>query len=259
MADNAGQGPYLRQRVIGYARVSTEGQGKSGIGIDIQKAAIEAFADKLEWELIQIFEDVASGMGSRSAKNRVGLQKALSAAKENDANIIVHDWSRLSRDTATFDVIAAKFPDPDRIISVLQGSTLGDASAAGQHAYAQKQGEAISKATQLGMAKKREQGAVFGNPAILDVQRTGTAAASEKATVLARQIADVLIELDAVESTRSQVIEILNDRGILTGQGKQWDESRIRLPLKKARELIAEDKRAAGDADYASNPNYGLF
>lgn len=259
MADRAGQDSYLRQRVIGYVRVSTAGQGESGVGLESQKAAIEAFAEKMGWELIQIFQDVASGVGPSSAKDRVGLQRALSAALDNDAKILVYDWSRLSRDTGSFNDIAAKFPEPDRIISVLQGSTLVEAVAVGKHAYGQKTAEANSKATIAGMARKRDQGAVFGSPSIRDVQPDATAAASDNSNARIRQIADVLIEYAPDTLTREQVAQILNDRGILSGQKKPWNRSRITTPLRKARVLVADEKRLEELDPYASDPNFGLF
>lgn len=59
--------------------------------------------------------------------------------------------------------------------------------------------------------------------------------------------------------TRAEIAEILNQRGILTGHGKPWDKSRIRLPLERARALIADDQKKATDAHYANNPSFGLF
>lgn len=259
MANTAGPGSPMRQRVIGYVRVSTKGQGQSGVGLESQRAAIAAVAGEMDWELIQIFEDVATAMGRTSVKDRGGLQQAMSSAKDNDAHILVFDWSRLSRDTGSLEDIAAKFPYPDRIISVLQGSTLVEAVAAGQHAYGQKMAEANRKATIEGMAKKRELGAVHGNPTIRDVQPGATAAASDKANDLTRQIADVLAELGCPKLTHHQLAEILNDRGITTRQNNTWNESRIRQKLVAVNALIADDSKKAGDAGYASNPNFGLF
>lgn len=109
------------------------------------------------------------------------------------------------------------------------------------------------------MAKKRAEGVVFGNPDIHSVQVIGSAAASEKAKTLTRRIANVLIELDDNSLTRAQIAESLNQRGILTGQGKPWDKSRIRLPLEKARALNADDQKKARDAHYANNPLFGIF
>lgn len=259
MANTAGPGSPMRQRVIGYVRVSTKGQGQSGVGLESQRAAIAAVAGEMDWELIQIFEDVATAMGRTSVKDRGGLQQAMSSAKDNDAYILVFDWSRLSRDTGSLEDIAAKFPYPDRIISVLQGSTLVEAVAAGQHAYGQKMAEANRKATIEGMARKRDQGAVHGNPGIRNIQPDATAAASDNSNARIRHIADVLIEHAPVLLTREQVAQILNDRGILSGQKKPWNRSRITTPLRKARVLLADEKRLEELDPYASDPNFGLF
>lgn len=259
MTKKTAQGSHSRRRVIGYSRVSTDAQGNSGVGLENQKAGIQAFADKMNWDLIEIFQDVATGMGPSSAKERMGLQRALSMANDNDALLLVYDWSRISRDNSSFEDIAKLLPDRDRIISVLQGTTLSEASAAGQHAYAQKQGEFISKSTKEGMAKKRAEGAVFGNPDIRGVQPSGAAAAEAKANTLSRRIADVLIEVGDETLTLAQIGEILNDRGILTGQGKPWNKSRIRVPLEKARAMIRNDEEKASDAHYKDNPLFGAF
>jgi DNA invertase Pin-like site-specific DNA recombinase len=248
-----------RQLVVGYARVSTDKQGISGVGLESQKEGIRAFADKMDWHLIEIFEDVATGMGSSSVNDRLGLQNALVAARENNARFLAYDWSRFSRDTSSFDDIAQLLPNQDHILTVVDGKSLEEASAAGQHAYAQKQGEAISKSTKEGMAKKRAEGVVFGNPDILSIQVTGSAAASEKAIALTRRIANVLLELDDDTLTRAEIAESLNQRGILTGQGNLWNEERIRDQLRKARTLIADDQKKATDALYANNPAFGLF
>lgn len=88
---------------------------------------------------------------------------------------------------------------------------------------------------------------------------SGAAAAEAKANTLSRRIADVLIEVGDETLTLAQIGEILNDRGILTGQGKPWNKSRIRVPLEKARAMIRNDEEKASDAHYKDNPLFGAF
>ncbi|WP_431297868.1 recombinase family protein [Tabrizicola sp. BL-A-41-H6] len=59
--------------MIGYVRVSTPGQGEQGISLDVQRDAIRAFADRLGVPLLEIFEDVASGVSAKSFPSRRGL------------------------------------------------------------------------------------------------------------------------------------------------------------------------------------------
>ena len=82
-------------RVIGYVRVSTEEQGRSGLGLEAQAAAIRTACEQRVWELVAIERDVASG-GSR--KKRPGLDNALAACRSRQvAGIVVAKLDRLSR------------------------------------------------------------------------------------------------------------------------------------------------------------------
>ena len=81
--------------VIGYVRVSTEEQGRSGLGLEAQAAAIRAACEQRSWELVAIEQDIASG-GSR--KKRPGLDSALAACRSRQVSgIVVAKLDRLSR------------------------------------------------------------------------------------------------------------------------------------------------------------------
>jgi hypothetical protein len=56
---------------IAYTRVSTERQGRSGLGLEAQQAALVRFAQPEGYDLIQTFEEVETGKGStRSTAGR---------------------------------------------------------------------------------------------------------------------------------------------------------------------------------------------
>ncbi|WP_164517251.1 recombinase family protein [Tabrizicola piscis] len=126
--------------MIGYVRVSTQGQGETGISLDIQRDAIRAFAGHLGIPVIEIFEDVASGRGAKSFPSCRGLQRALEAVRDHDALLVVWDWSRLSRHADDEATITALLPD---------------AAKAGQLLHAQCSAEEISKRTKEAMAKQK--------------------------------------------------------------------------------------------------------
>ncbi|MBQ1203968.1 MAG: recombinase family protein [Loktanella sp.] len=259
MAKNRGQGISLRQRVVGYLRVSTKRQGESGVGLETQEASIRAFADHMGWELIDICRDVASGVGPSSMLLREGLQNAIRLANENDAFVLAHDWSRISRDTDSFDKIAAKLPSSGHLVSAVQGNTMAEAAKAAQLAATQQSVKAISDRTKKAMDQKSAEGASFGNPDIRNLQPKGTTAYSEEAADRVRLIAEVLKMHAGEKLTRGKIAQILNDRGILTGQNQPWTVSRVTDPLRKARALIAAEEEQADDDHYKSNPNFGLF
>ena len=244
------------QAVTGYVRVSTEGQGKTGISLDVQRDAIRAFAYRLGVPLLEIFEDVASGRGAKSFPSRSGLRRALEAVRDNDGMLVVWDWSRLSRHADDEASITALLPGEDRIVSVNGGNALADAAKAGQLLYAQRSAEEISKSTREAMAKQKASGAVFGNPDILDTQRLGAAAMTAKSDALVKSIADVLRSIpDHEELSRAEVAEQLNARGIVTGAGQSWNADRVTGPLRKARAVLI----AEADAKSRKHPNFGMF
>jgi DNA invertase Pin-like site-specific DNA recombinase len=256
----AKRGPDRPQGVIGYVRVSTQGQGATGISLDIQRDAIGAFADHLGIPLIEIFEDVASGRGAKSFPSRNGLRHAFEAVRDHDAMLVVWDWSRLSRHADDLAELTTLLPGDDRIVSVKGGNALAEAAKAGQLLHAQRSGEEISRRTREAMAKQKASGAVFGNPDILGTQRLGAAAMAAKSDALVKLIAEVLRSIpDHEKLTRAAVAERLNALEIVTGAGSSWDASRVTVPLKKARLLLKLKRSANAQAAARAHPDYGRF
>ena len=52
---------------IAYVRVSTAQQGRSGLGIEAQHAALARFAEAEGYELVETFEEVETGARLSSA------------------------------------------------------------------------------------------------------------------------------------------------------------------------------------------------
>ena len=86
-------------QAIGYCRVSTAEQGKSGLGLEAQKAAIEAFAQREGFVVSTYFTEVQSGKRvSDTLDERPQLQAALKLGKSLKCPILVSRLDRLSRD-----------------------------------------------------------------------------------------------------------------------------------------------------------------
>ena len=247
--------PDLGRPAVGYVRVSTVGQGESGISLAAQKAAIQKFAEAMGYQLIEIYEDISSGFGAQSFYIREGLQAALDLTARNNADLIVWGWDRLSRHTGFKKQVNQVLPDHSRIVCAQEGNKLRDASVAATLEHSEKTTKEISRRTKDGMAKKRVEGSVFGNPAITTVvQPMGSAAYSKKANDQIRQIADVLSGLDnPFEITRSEVARLLNEKGLRTLHHKEWTTSRVTEPLKTARHLLWSEDGPE------SLPTFGMF
>ena len=89
----------MMSNAIGYVRVSTAEQGKSGLGLEAQRAAIEAFAAREGMAVTEWFSEVQSGKRvSDTLDERPQLQLALQRSKDQKLPILVSRLDRLSRD-----------------------------------------------------------------------------------------------------------------------------------------------------------------
>src|SRR5262245_18056142 len=88
--------PAHRGKWIAYYRVSTDRQGQSGLGLEAQRTAVEAFLNGGTWQPIGEFTDVESGKNS----NRPALAQAIEACRRNKAKLVIAKLDRLSRNLA---------------------------------------------------------------------------------------------------------------------------------------------------------------
>ena len=84
--------------LIGYARVSTSQQGRSGLGLEAQKQALERFAEAEGFTLTRLFVEIETGKGSDALERRPQLAAALSEARRQRCSVAVAKLDRLSRD-----------------------------------------------------------------------------------------------------------------------------------------------------------------
>lgn len=99
-----GRGPKANGdtvQVVGYARVSTEGQAGHGHGLPAQKDAIRRYCTAQGWQLLGIYEDVISGAAvdeDELTVHRPGLLDLLASLnEERPAYVVVTETSRLWR------------------------------------------------------------------------------------------------------------------------------------------------------------------
>jgi DNA invertase Pin-like site-specific DNA recombinase len=88
--------PAHQGKFVAYFRVSTDKQGKSGLGLEAQREAVLAYLDGGRWSLVQEFVEVESG----KRDDRPELAAALAACKKNKAKLIIAKLDRLSRNLA---------------------------------------------------------------------------------------------------------------------------------------------------------------
>jgi DNA invertase Pin-like site-specific DNA recombinase len=88
--------PQHQGKFIAYFRVSTDKQGKSGLGLEAQRKAVLDYLNGGRWTLVQEFVEVESGKHS----DRQQLAAALAACKKHRAKLVIAKLDRLSRNLA---------------------------------------------------------------------------------------------------------------------------------------------------------------
>ena len=220
-------------KYVVYLRVSTARQGTSGLGLEAQRAAVQAHMNGGGWNIVTEKVEVESGKRS----DRPELVKAMRLCRLHGATLLIAKLDRLSRNVAFLSNLmeagvpftAADMPEADK--TQLQMMMV----------FAEHEARAISARTKAALAqsKKKLGGrrvsakrfaaiAVEGRKASIEAR---TLAATKRADDLLPVIAD--IQAEGATSLR-QIAEVLNERGIQTARGGQWSAVQVQRILARA-------------------------
>lgn len=182
-------------RAIGYARVSSDEQAKSGAGLAAQRSAIEAEAERHGWDLTEIIED--AGFSAKDLK-RPGVCDALGRLERGDADVlVVSKLDRLSRsviDCATL-MEASKRQGWGLValdLALDTTSPSGEAMAAMMAVFSQLERKLIGQRTREALEKKREQGVVLGRPRLIQENVASLIRGHREGGMTLREVAEEL-------------------------------------------------------------------
>lgn len=215
-------------KIVSYLRVSTRQQGISGLGLEAQRVAIDAYAMQRHARVVETFTEIESG----KVNARPELAKALHLAKVTGATLVIAKLDRLSRNAAFLlalrdsgvRFVAADMPDANDL-------TVGIMAL-----VAQQEREAISRRTTEALAAAKARGVRLGNPngaAALKRAAMGNsasvAAMRGAADTHAKNLQPVIQALTEEGVTSLGAVAVaLNERGMLTPRGKRWHKSSVR-------------------------------
>ncbi|WP_226575107.1 recombinase family protein [Acuticoccus sediminis] len=230
----------MRKKFVAYYRVSTERQGKSGLGLQAQRELVAGFVSGQDQraDLVAEFTEVESGKRT----DRPELEKAITAASLIGGTLLIAKLDRLARDAhfllglqkAGVDFIACDIPNANRltvgimaIIAEEERRMISERTRAalqGKRRVLEAQREALRAEGRHDEAAQCRLGSPNGAAHLRGRQPVeGTAAVKANAQARAEALRATLDELRHAGITSANGMAIaLNDRGVLTARGGRW-------------------------------------
>ena len=201
---------------IAYYRVSTDRQGRSGLGLEAQKAAISRFAEAEGYTTVAEYTEVETGKGADALERRPQLAAALKQATRAKAPIIVAKLDRLSRDVHFISgLMVHRVP----FIVTELGPNVDPFMLHIHAAVAEQERRRISQRTRDALQAARARGKQLGG------MRTKSVENAQAAAARAEELRPVLAELAGMSARK--IAEQLNERGIATPQGGRWQATTV--------------------------------
>jgi DNA invertase Pin-like site-specific DNA recombinase len=211
----------MKQYVI-YTRVSTESQGKSGLGLEAQQRDIAIFLDQFSsvpYEIIGEYQDILSG----GDDDRPELDKALALCRKEGAELLISKLDRLSRKVS---FIAGLMDDKRLKIRV---ASMPFADKFQLHIYAalaEQERDFISARTKAALQSAKARGVKLGG--VRDATMKRNDAAIAKADRFALTVSPIITQLRESGATLQKIADSLNIAGKLTPRGGIWTATGVK-------------------------------
>ena len=218
--------------LITYIRVSTSGQGRSGLGIEAQRHTLAQFAKAEGFEIVREFVEIETGKGADALERRPELKAALAIARKLKCQVAVAKLDRLSRDVHFISgLMAHKVP----FLVAELGSDVDPFVLHLFAALAEKERTLISSRTRQALTAAKARGVSLGNPRLHVARKSAVEAVKAEADRYAANVLPIIREAQkAGANTLRQIAEALNARGIATARGGQWYAQSVANILERA-------------------------
>lgn len=211
-------------KFVAYFRVSTDRQGRSGLGLEAQREAVMRYLSHGGWPPLAEFTEVETGKGANALDKRPQLRAALEFARKHKATLVIAKLDRLARNVHFISglieqrvpIVAADMPDAD--ITMLQIYAV----------MAEREARVIGERTKAALAAAKARGTVLGaNGRVL--------ADRNKAEALERlePVADRLRALRAARLSIRAIAATLNAEAVASPAGGGWHVASVHRALKR--------------------------
>lgn len=215
---------------VSYYRVSTERQGRSGLGLDAQRVTVADYVTG-RGEIVAQYVEIESG----KRNDRPQLAEALAEAKRRRAVLVIAKLDRLARDVEFIaalmnngvEFVACDLPEANRL-------TLHMMAAVAEH-----EREVIAARTKAALAAAKARGKALGwaNPVRSDQAEASAAGVAVQKAGADRHAGNVLPIIREIEragiSTLRGIADALNARGVQTARGGRWYAATVRNVMQR--------------------------
>lgn len=223
---------------IAYYRVSAQKQGKSGLGLEGQQAAVADFVKRHDRQLLAEYTEVETG----KSKTRPELLKAIAHARRGTATLVVAKLDRLARNVAftsalmeaKVDFVACDNPHANKF-------TIHILAAVAEH-----ETEMISQRTKVALAAAKARGVKLGSArsehwqgrelerlaGLQSAREVAAASHREKALESYSDLIPIVTALREDGQSFQAIADELNEMGHTTRRGKAWNRSQVFRVLK---------------------------
>jgi DNA invertase Pin-like site-specific DNA recombinase len=219
--------------MIAYYRVSTREQGRSGLGLEAQRAAVAKFAEAEGYEVVSEFTEVETGKGHDALERRPQLAAALAEARSHGkaCPVAASKICRLARDVHFISGLMV------HRVPFLVAELGADVEPFMLHlhaALAERERALISERTKAALGAARARGTQLGNPRLAEARAVANANHKAGADTFAAAILPAINEAQkAGAKTLREIAAALNARGIGTSRGGRWEAQTVANVLRR--------------------------
>ena len=210
---------------IAYYRVSTEGQGKSGLGLAAQQQAVNSYVRSVGGQIVGSFQEIESGKNNE----RLELSKAMLRCKATKSMLVIAKLDRLARNLSFIanlmesgiPFVAADMPHANKLTVHIIA------------AMAEYERDQISARTKAALKQAKERGQKLGNKNLRTVSAIGSKRNKTNADAFARKVFPLIHQMKMEGMSLQSIATALNDRKVETPRGGRWWATTVSNVLKR--------------------------
>lgn len=215
-------------KFIAYYRVSTQQQGKSGLGLDAQEHLVNAYLNGGNWELIESFTEVETGKGADALDRRPKLKAAIELAKKAKATLIIAKLDRLARNVhfvsglleSGVDFVCADMPQANKVMLQMYS------------VMSEWERDQISNRTKAALQAAKARGVELGKAGTANL-KPNIEERQQAADDFAAKLKNIIEGMKARKLSQQAMCDELNSLGIKSFTGGKWHRTQLRRVIER--------------------------